>query len=118
MDHPQVARRPTIWISPHGRARCRQRGTSYRTLAALLDWADVEVAVGSGVTAFSLSAEAGEEMRAEGLSPQMISLARRRAAVGDDGRVLTVIVGRSARSRRYRHAMRGHTSRRRRTQGR
>ena len=115
MNKLQIARQPSIWISAHGRTRCRQRGTSFRTLAALLDWADVEVAVGSGATAFSLSAGVEEEMRAEGLAPQLIAQARRRAAVGVDGQVITVIVGRSARSRRYRHCMRTRAGRQRRT---
>jgi hypothetical protein len=113
MNHKQGTRSSIIWISAHGRARCRQRGTSNQTLAALLEWADVEIPVGAGATALSMSSQAEDEMHVEGLAPQLIDRARRRALVEADGKIITVIVGRRAGSRRYRRALCGRPQRRR-----
>ena len=95
------SRQPEIWLTAHGRRRCQQRGTNARLLHAVSYWADIEVPVGLGTVALSLSANAGEEMIAEGLPPSLVSRARLRALVQAGGRTLTVIAGREARGGRY-----------------
>ena len=111
MDCSPGARSACFWISAHGRTRCRQRGTSHRTLMAMLAWADVEVAVGSGATALSVSANAAKEMLGEGIPPQLVDRVRNRAAVAAEATILTLIVGRDSRSRPYRRRMRSRRGR-------
>jgi hypothetical protein len=98
---PAFSRQPEIWLTAHGRRRCQQRGTNARLLHAVSYWADVEIPVGLGAVALSLSADVGKEMIAEGLPPSLVSRARRRALVQAGGRTLTVIAGREARGGRY-----------------
>jgi hypothetical protein len=99
------------WISAHARVRCRQRGTTHRTLMAVLAWADVQVPVGSRKSALSVSADAAKEMLGEGIAPQLIDRVRNRTVVIAEARIVTLIVGRGARSRRYRRRMRSRGGR-------
>ena len=65
----QIAKNPrpaAEWLSAHMRRRCSQRGTDAQLLGAVQDWADVEIPVGRGAIALSVSAEAALEMRADG----------------------------------------------------
>lgn len=102
MDHPPLSpRQPELRLTAHARRRCRQRGTDARVLNAVSSWADIEVPVGAGAVALSISADAADEMIAEGLPPALVSRVRRRALVQAGGRTLTVIAGREARGRRY-----------------
>jgi hypothetical protein len=75
------------------RRRCAQRGTNGRLLLTLSDWADVEISVGRGATALSLSREAALEMRAEGISAGDVERALRRVVVQAGGQAVTVITG-------------------------
>jgi hypothetical protein len=111
MAYPPDTRSAGSWISAHGRARCRQRGTTHRTLMAVLTWADVDVPVGSGASALSVSADAAKEMLGEGIAPQLIDRARNRMVVTAEAVVLTLIVGRGPRSCRYRRRMRSRSGR-------
>jgi hypothetical protein len=111
MDYSPGTRSAGFWISAHCRTRCRQRGTSHRTLTVILAWADVEVPVGSGATAFSVSADAAREMLGDGIAPQLIDRVRNRAVVAAEAAILTLIVGRSSRSRYYRRRMRSRDGR-------
>ena len=106
MAHPPRNPRPAhAWLSIHARRRCAQRGTNAHLLAAVRDWADVEVPVGNGAVAVSLSRSAAAEMRAEGIRSDLIERALRRALVEGEGSIVTLIAGRERRGRRYRRAM-------------
>ena len=94
-----------VSLSAHARNRCRQRGTSVRMLTTVYDWADLEVPVGGGFTALSISAQTATEMRAEGCPIELLERARRRALVQRGGNVITVVAGRERRGRHYRHRM-------------
>lgn len=91
----------TVWLSVHGRSRCRQRGTNDALLCVVHEWADIEVPVGSGSVALSVSARAAVEMRAEGLPASMIDMARRRALIQTNDCTVTVLAGRERRGQRY-----------------
>jgi hypothetical protein len=98
---PSNGRPSDVWLSAHGRTRCRQRGTSDALLSIVHDWFDTEVPVGGGSVAVSVSARAAAEMRAEGISAGLVDMARRRALVLSGGRTVTVIAGRQRRGQRY-----------------
>jgi hypothetical protein len=103
MDQTRQTYRPaTEWLSAHMRRRCAQRGTNGRLLLTLSDWADVEISVGRGATALSLSREAALEMRAEGISAGDVERALRRVVVQAGGQAVTVITGYERRGRHYR----------------
>jgi hypothetical protein len=88
------------------RRRCAQRGTNSRLLLAMHDWADVEIPVGRGATALSLSREVALEMRAEGVSADVVERALRRIVVEADGHAVTVIAGHERRGLHYRRRIR------------
>lgn len=99
--HPSSPR-----LSAHMRRRCAQRGTNRILLVTVHDWADIEIPVGSGAVALSLSRDTAREMRAEGIPADLVDRALRRAIVQSDGRDLTVITGRERRGRHYRRRTR------------
>jgi len=106
MDQARQNPRPSAeYLSAHMRRRCAQRGTNSRLLKAM-EWADVEVPVGRGAIALSLSREAALEMRAEGVPAGIVERALRRVVVQADGRAVTLIAGRERRGRHYRHRIR------------
>lgn len=112
---PRTPRPAAEWLSAHGRTRCRQRGTNHRLLEVVRDWADLEVPVGGGARALSVSDAAAAEMRAEGCPSDLVERAKRRTLVQHAGLVVTVIAGRERRGRHYRRRIwrRPHRSGRR-----
>lgn len=71
-------------ISRHAAHRCAQRGISPKCLVALLEQADVEIAVGDGATAFSVSRKQVTALNLPG------KLGRYAAIVSEDSTVITV----------------------------
>jgi hypothetical protein len=107
MDQRDELSRTQAYLSTHARARARQRGTSHAVFGVMLEAADQVVPIGGACVALGLSRRAAAEARAEGVDVGLIERARRRAlVVGENGTIVTVLVKRGARGRRYsrRHA--------------
>jgi hypothetical protein len=93
-------------LSLHASIRAQQRGVPHHLIDALVTWADVEVPVGGGCVAFSLSKR---QMSDRGLRAKLGAELDRLAGVAlvtdDTGAVVTVLYDRGgAGGRRYRRA--------------
>ncbi|MCG7354509.1 hypothetical protein ACX4M5_10640 [Roseomonas mucosa] len=109
MDRSYDTHRTELYLSAHGRARARHRGTTQSMMAALAALADLDVPVGGGCVSVTLSRTAAEEAQAEGCPPALLDRLRRRAmVVADNGDLVTLLIPHRRRGRRYRRAA-GHT---------
>ena len=105
MDRGYDTHGTEVYLSAHGRARARHRGTTPRMVATLAALADQAVPVGRGCVSVTLSRGAAEEAQAEGCPPALLDRLRRRAMViADNGDLVTLLIPHRRRGRRYRRA--------------
>jgi hypothetical protein len=85
----------------------RQRGILRQSIALLLDHSDIALNAGDDCETWRLSRNAARELRAEGMSPELIARARQLALVVADGvRVTTILhIERGRRGRCYRRQL-------------
>jgi len=96
----------SLRLSRHADRRAQQRGVTHAVLNDLLAFGDIEVPVGSGCVALSISRNRLQDLSVRGAlqtNPDKLSCL---AMVWSETReeVVTVITGRSSRMRRYRRA--------------
>jgi hypothetical protein len=90
------------YLSAHARRRTRQRGIPPTVALLVHEWADMEVPVGGGLTALTLSLQAANEARREGIRPHLLDRARRICCLtAEDGSVVTLLHPTRRRARRY-----------------
>ena len=92
-------------MTNHARARCQQRGVKSEIVSLIVECADRRRHVGGGCLSLSLTPDRVEGLRRKGLISSTIADRLARMAVVVDAAtrtVITVIVGRGRRMKRYR----------------